>query len=97
MSYGRINKEEARLMAEVEALLEQAQKVDEREDAKYGRDSRTESAKEFYGPGKPYNAVFHLQGQFCAGLYLPKSAPTALNILSAQDSAGNAAGENFAY
>jgi transposase len=40
MSYERMNKEEARLKAEVEALLCQAQEIDELEDAQYGKDKR---------------------------------------------------------
>lgn len=40
MSYERMNKEEARLAAEVEALLRRAEATDEREDAEYGRDKR---------------------------------------------------------
>jgi transposase len=40
MSYERMEREEARLAAEVEALLGQAEETDEREDAKYGRDKR---------------------------------------------------------
>lgn len=38
MSYERMNKEEARLAAEVDALLKQAAEIDEQEDAEYGRD-----------------------------------------------------------
>ncbi len=40
MSYGRMNKEEARLQAEVEKLLRRADEIDEAEDAEYGRDKR---------------------------------------------------------
>ena len=40
MSYDRMEKEEARLTAEIEALLKQAQLVDEQEDAEYGSDRR---------------------------------------------------------
>jgi transposase len=40
MSYDRMTKEEARLEAEVEALLKQAQETDEREDAEHGRNRR---------------------------------------------------------
>jgi len=40
MSYDRMGKEEARLTAEIEALLKRAQKTDEREDAEYGSDRR---------------------------------------------------------
>lgn len=40
MSYDRMGKEEARLTAEIEALLREAQKVDDEEDAKYGNDRR---------------------------------------------------------
>jgi transposase len=40
MSYGRMNKEEARLEAEVDELLRQADEIDEAEDAEYGRDKR---------------------------------------------------------
>lgn len=38
MSYGRMKTEEARLQAEIEELLRQAEAVDEQEDAEYGRD-----------------------------------------------------------
>ena len=40
MSYGRMNKEEARLQAEVDELLRRADEIDEAEDAEYGRDKR---------------------------------------------------------
>jgi len=40
MSYERMDKEEAKLIAEVEALLRQAQEIDELEDAQYGKDKR---------------------------------------------------------
>jgi transposase len=40
MSYERMNKEEAKLKAEVEGLLRQAQETDELEDAEYGIDKR---------------------------------------------------------
>ena len=40
MSYERMKREEARLAAEVKALLGQAEDTDEREDAQYGRDKR---------------------------------------------------------
>jgi len=40
MSYGRMNKEEARLQAEVDELLRRADEVDEAEDVEYGRDKR---------------------------------------------------------
>lgn len=40
MSYGRMNKEEARLQAEVDELLRRADEIDEQEDAEYGRDRR---------------------------------------------------------
>lgn len=40
MSYERMHKEEAKLMAEVEALLRQAVEIDELEDAQYGKDKR---------------------------------------------------------
>lgn len=40
MSYERMNKEEARLKQEVDALLRQADEVDEQEDAEYGVDRR---------------------------------------------------------
>lgn len=40
MSYERMNKEEAKLLAEVEALLRQAVEIDELEDAQYGKDKR---------------------------------------------------------
>lgn len=40
MSYGRMNKEEARLQSEVDELLRRADEVDEAEDAEYGRDKR---------------------------------------------------------
>ncbi len=40
MSYGRMNKEEARLEAEVDELLRRADEIDEAEDAEYGRDKR---------------------------------------------------------
>jgi transposase len=36
MSYDRMEKEEARLTAEIEAMLKQAQAIDEQEDAEYG-------------------------------------------------------------
>src|SRR5260370_6118250 len=38
MSYGRMQEDEKRLRAEVKRLLEQAEKVDDEEDARYGRD-----------------------------------------------------------
>jgi len=38
MSYGRMQEDEKRLRAEVKRLLEQAEKVDAEEDARYGRD-----------------------------------------------------------
>src|SRR5256885_11262224 len=38
MSYGRMQADEKRLQAEVKRLLEQAEKVDVEEDARYGRD-----------------------------------------------------------
>src|ERR1700682_4151546 len=38
MSYGRMQEDEKRLRAEVKRLLEQAEKVDGEEDARYGRD-----------------------------------------------------------
>lgn len=40
MSYERMTKEETRLKEEVEALLKQAEDIDEREDAEYGKDKR---------------------------------------------------------
>lgn len=40
MSYDRMTKEEARLKEEVDALLKQADEVDEQEDAEYGKDKR---------------------------------------------------------
>ena len=40
MSYDRMTKEEARLQEEVDALLKQADEVDEQEDAEYGKDKR---------------------------------------------------------
>src|ERR1700675_191017 len=40
MSYGRMQEDEKRLQAEVKRLLEQAEKVDGEEDARYGRDRR---------------------------------------------------------
>ena len=40
MSYGRMEKEEARLTAEVQRLLTQAAAADAREDAAYGPDRR---------------------------------------------------------
>jgi transposase len=46
MSYDRMGKEEARLKAEVEALLRQAEKTDEKEDAEYGRDRRGDELPE---------------------------------------------------
>src|SRR5205807_5680186 len=38
MSYGRMQEDEKRLQAEVKRLLEQAEKVDAEEDARYGRE-----------------------------------------------------------
>src|SRR5438093_2565070 len=38
MSYGRMQEDEKRLRAEAKRLLEQAEKVDAEEDARYGRD-----------------------------------------------------------
>jgi len=46
MSYERMTKEEAKLKAEVEALLRQAQETDDSEDAKYGRDKRGDELPE---------------------------------------------------
>lgn len=46
MSYERMNKEEARLKQEVEALLRQADRVDEEEDAEYGADRRGDELPE---------------------------------------------------
>ena len=46
MSYGRMKKEEERLQAEVEALLRQAQEVDEEEDRRYGKDKRGDELPE---------------------------------------------------
>ncbi len=46
MSYERMTKEEAKLKAEVEALLRQAEETDEREDAEYGRDKRGDDLPE---------------------------------------------------
>jgi len=46
MSYGRMNKEEARLAAEVDALLRRAEATDEREDAEYGEDKRGDELPE---------------------------------------------------
>ena len=40
MSYGRMNKEDARLKAEVDELLRRADEIDKAEDAGYGRDKR---------------------------------------------------------
>lgn len=40
MSYDRMTKEEARLKEEVDALLKQADEIDEQEDAEYGKDKR---------------------------------------------------------
>jgi transposase len=40
MSYGRMRENEKRLQAEAKRLLEQAEKVDTEEDARYGRDRR---------------------------------------------------------
>jgi len=40
MSYDRMEKEEARLTAEIEAMLKQAQTTDEQEDSEYGSDRR---------------------------------------------------------
>ena len=40
MSYDRMEKEEARLTAEIEAMFRAAQAIDEREDAEYGSDRR---------------------------------------------------------
>ena len=40
MSYERMDKEEAKLKAEVEAFLRQAAEIDELEDAQYGKDKR---------------------------------------------------------
>jgi transposase len=40
MSYGRMQEDEKRLRAEVRRLLEQAERVDAEEDARYGRDRR---------------------------------------------------------
>ena len=46
MSYGRMQKEEARLQAEVDELLRRADEVDEAEDAEYGRDKRGDELPE---------------------------------------------------
>ena len=46
MSYERMNKEEARLKQEVDALLKQADRVDEEEDAEYGADRRGDELPE---------------------------------------------------
>lgn len=46
MSYERMNKEEARLKQEVEALLRQAEELDEQEDAEYGADRRGDELPE---------------------------------------------------
>lgn len=46
MSYARLQQEEARLAAEVELLLRQAEETDEREDAKHGRDKRGDELPE---------------------------------------------------
>ena len=40
MSYARMDKEEARLKAEIDAMFREAQRVDDEEDALYGKDSR---------------------------------------------------------
>ena len=46
MSYERMNKEEAKLKAEVEALLKQAQDIDNLEDEEYGKDKRGDELPE---------------------------------------------------
>ena len=46
MSYDRMEKEEARLTAEIEAMLRTAQTIDEREDAQYGSDRRGDELPE---------------------------------------------------
>jgi transposase len=46
MSYGRMDKKAEELEAEVRRLLEQAQKVDDAEDAKYGKDRRGDELPE---------------------------------------------------
>jgi transposase len=46
MSYQRMEKEEARLEAEVEALLRQAQRIDEEEDRRYGKGKDEEDLPE---------------------------------------------------
>lgn len=46
MSYSRMQQEEARLAAEVEALLRQAEETDEREDAEHGQDKRGDELPE---------------------------------------------------
>ena len=46
MSYERMTKEEAKLKAEVEALLREAQETDDSEDVKYGRDKRGDELPE---------------------------------------------------
>ena len=46
MSYGRMNETEARLKAEIEALLKQAEAVDAAEDAQYGKGRRGDELPE---------------------------------------------------
>ena len=46
MSYERMNKEEVRLKQEVDALLKQADRIDEEEDAEYGSDRRGDELPE---------------------------------------------------
>jgi hypothetical protein len=46
MSYGRMNEEEKRLAAEIEALLFRADETDRREDEQYGRDGRADDLPE---------------------------------------------------
>lgn len=46
MSYDRMEKEEARLTAEIEKMFKQAQSIDEQEDEKYGKDRRGDELPE---------------------------------------------------
>lgn len=47
MSYERMTKEEERLKEEVNALLKQADGIDEQEDAKYGKDKQGRGFRQF--------------------------------------------------
>jgi hypothetical protein len=64
MSYGRMQEDEKRLQAEAKRLLEQAEKVDAEEDARYGR--AREKAKSKGQPlfQRPFSFVNLLQTRF---------------------------------